>query len=135
MELNLFLAWLNRWNATIGLSFDSQSCLSPGSHLKYLISIIQLLFSQKSHFSYGKFLDVIGTKILRLLLHCIHSHLHQLILLTPLGFLRLELCTATDESTWELGFVCIISLFTFESSILLSLITIYLTINTYTFSL
>jgi hypothetical protein len=33
----------------------------------------------------GVFWDVIGTKILRLLLHAIHSHLHQLILLTFLG--------------------------------------------------
>jgi hypothetical protein len=79
-------------------------------------------------------LDVIGTKILRLLLHAIHSHIHQLILLLPYGFLGLEISTATAESGWGLGFVYIISLFTFESSIVLSLITLYLYVNMYIFS-
>jgi hypothetical protein len=60
----------------------------------------------------GVFWDVIGTKNLRLLLHAIHSHLHQLILLTFLGL------------------VCIFSLFTFESSNVLSIITLYLYLNT-----
>ncbi len=46
----------------------------------------------------GVFLDVVGTKILRILLRAIYSHLHQLILLPPLGFLGLEISTATAES-------------------------------------
>ncbi len=58
-----------------------------------------------------KFLNVIGTKILRLLLHSVRSHLHQLILLSPLWFLGLEISTSTAESRWGLGFVYIISLF------------------------
>ncbi len=60
---------------------------------------------------------------LRLLLHAIKSHLLRLILLPPGGFLGLEISTA--ESWWVLGFVYIISLFTFESSIVNSLITYY----------
>jgi hypothetical protein len=36
------------------------------------------------------FLSVIGTKILGLLLHAIHSHLRQLILLPPMVFLDLR---------------------------------------------
>ena len=71
------------------------------------------------------FLGVIGTKTLRLLLHSISSHLHQVILHPRYGFLELENSTATVESGWRLGFAYVISLFTFESSIVLSLITIY----------
>ncbi len=41
------------------------------------------------------------------------------------GFLELENSTATDESGWRLGFAYVISLFTFESSIVLSLIKLY----------
>ncbi len=37
-------------------------------------------------FPEGIFMDVFETKILRLLLHSIHNHLHQLILLSPLWF-------------------------------------------------
>jgi hypothetical protein len=37
----------------------------------------------------------------------------------PPIFSRTEIYTAIDESVWELGFVYIISLFTFESSIVL----------------
>ncbi len=48
------------------------------------------------------FLGVIGTKTLRLLLHSIYSHLHQLILHPRYGFLELENSTATDESGWSL---------------------------------
>jgi hypothetical protein len=40
----------------------------------------------------------------------------------PYGFLDLEISTATAESSWELVFVYIISLLTFESSIVHSLI-------------
>jgi hypothetical protein len=46
----------------------------------------------------------VGTKILRLLLHAIHSHLRQLIfLLHPYGFLGLEISTAIAESRWGLA--------------------------------
>jgi hypothetical protein len=41
----------------------------------------------------------------------------------PYGFLELEISTPTAESSWELVFVYIISLFSFESSIVRSLIT------------
>jgi hypothetical protein len=40
----------------------------------------------------------------------------------PNGFLDLEISIPTAESSWELVFVYIISLFTFESSIVRSLI-------------
>jgi hypothetical protein len=50
------------------------------------------------------FLDVLGTKILRLFLHPIHvtstSGFYS-----PLWFLGLEISTATAESEWGLGFV------------------------------
>jgi hypothetical protein len=72
----------------------------------------------------GVFLDVIGTKILRRFLNAFHSHLHQLILLFPYCFLGLDNPTATAKSSWVLGFVYIISLFTFESSIVHSLIAL-----------
>ncbi len=62
-------------------------------------------------FPEGKFLDVSGTKILILLLHALRNHLHQLILLSPLWFIGLEISTSTAESRWGLGFVYIISLF------------------------
>jgi hypothetical protein len=78
----------------------------------------------------GELLDVIETKILRLLPHAIHSHLHQLISSLH-GFLGLENSTATVESRWGLGFVYIISLFTLESSIAFSPIILYLYINIY----
>jgi hypothetical protein len=63
---------------------------------------------------------VLGQQILRLLLHAIHSHLQQLILSTPPphGFLGLDITTATAESRLGLGFVYIISVFTFNSSII-----------------
>ncbi len=48
----------------------------------------------------------------------------------PYGFLGLEISTPTAESRWGLGFVYIISLFSLERSIVLSLITLYLYINT-----
>jgi hypothetical protein len=57
----------------------------------------------------------------------------KLILLpSPHGFLGPEISTATAESGWGLGFVYIISLFTFKSSIVLSIITLclYMYINT-----
>jgi hypothetical protein len=76
----------------------------------------------------GIFLSVIGTKAWRLLLQAIHNHLHHLILLND--FLGLEISTQTAESRWRLRFVYIISLFTFESNIVLSLVTLYLHINT-----
>jgi hypothetical protein len=47
----------------------------------------------------------------------------------PYSFLGLEICTPTAELRWRLGFVYIISMFTFESSIVLSDITLYLYIN------
>ncbi len=47
----------------------------------------------------GIFLYVIETKILRLLLHDIHSYLHQLILLTSYSFRVLEISTGTAEIT------------------------------------
>ncbi len=49
---------------------------------------------------------------------------------SPYVFLGLEISTAIAESMWRFDFVYIISLFTFDSSIVLSLITIYLYINT-----
>jgi hypothetical protein len=55
------------------------------------------------------------TKIFRLLLYAI---------------LEREIYTATAESAWGLGFVYIFSLFSFESSIVISFITLYLYINT-----
>jgi hypothetical protein len=65
-----------------------------------------------------------GTKILRLLLHAIHSHLHHLILLD--GFLGLEISTQTAECRWGPGFVYIISLFTFVALFFLLLLFIYI---------
>ncbi len=41
----------------------------------------------------------------------------------PYGFLEREISTPTAKSSWELVFVYIISMFTFESSIVRSLIT------------
>jgi hypothetical protein len=58
------------------------------------------------------------------LLHAIHSHPPP-----PHGFLGLEISAATAENRWGLGFVYIISLFTFESSIVLSLISLYVYIK------
>jgi hypothetical protein len=58
--------------------------------------------------SEGVFLDVIGKKSLRFLLHAIHSHLRQLIV--P-GFIGLEISIATAERRWGLGFVFFISFF------------------------
>ncbi len=48
-------------------------------------------------------------RFLRLLLHAIHSHLYQLILLSPMVFLDLlyKISTATAESRWGLGFFSI----------------------------
>ncbi len=60
------------------------------------------------------FMDVIGTKILRLLLHDVHIHLHHLIFGHPPWFLGLEISTAKAESRWGLGVVLIISLFTLK---------------------
>ncbi len=39
----------------------------------------------------GVFLDVIGTKIFKLLLHAVHCHIHQSILVPPMVFLDLRL--------------------------------------------
>jgi hypothetical protein len=64
---------------------------------------------------------VSGTKLCKLLFHAIQSHLHQRIVFPPFGFLGLEISTATAESGWGLGFVYIISLFTFESTVALFL--------------
>ncbi len=75
----------------------------------------------------GVWLDIIGTKILRLLLHAIHSHLHQLIQLSPYGFLGLEISAESRWGAWVV--VYIIFMFTFESNIVLYLITLYLCIN------
>jgi hypothetical protein len=47
------------------------------------------------------------------------------------GVLGLEILTGTVESRLGLGFIYIISLFTFESNIVLSLMTLYLCINTF----
>jgi hypothetical protein len=57
----------------------------------------------KFNFVPGVFLGAIGTKILRLLFHAIHSHPRQLILLPFYGFLGLEISTATTGSGWGLG--------------------------------
>jgi hypothetical protein len=75
------------------------------------------------HCTEGVFLDIIRTKILRLVLHAIHSHLHQLIYTPPPphGFLELDVSTAIAESRWGLGFVYIISLLILEVSIVISL--------------
>jgi hypothetical protein len=79
------------------------------------------------------FLDVIETKILRLLPHAIHSRLHKLISAPPppLDFLGLEISTATAKSRVMALLCYIISLFTFESNIVLSLFTFYFYINSY----
>jgi hypothetical protein len=45
---------------------------------------------------------------------------------TPHDFLRLEISTGTTESGWQLGYVYIIFLFIFKSSIVLALIIFYL---------
>jgi hypothetical protein len=67
----------------------------------------------------GVFLDVIGTKISRLLLPSTTGFT------PPYRFVGLEISTARAESEWGsgLGFVYINSSFTFESCIVLSLIT------------
>jgi hypothetical protein len=46
-------------------------------------------------------------------------------------FLGLDISTPTTEIRWKLGFAYIICVFTFEGSIVLSLITLYLCINTF----
>ncbi len=60
----------------------------------------------------AEFLDVTGTKILRLLLYAIHSHIQHFF--TPrYGFLGLEVSTATSESGGGgrgIGFIYMISL-------------------------
>jgi len=43
-------------------------------------------------------LDVIGTKILGVLLYAFHSHHHQQILLSSNGFLGLEISAATAKT-------------------------------------
>jgi hypothetical protein len=53
---------------------------------------------------------------------------------SPQGFLGLEISTATAESGWRLGFVFVIYVFIFESSIVLSLITLYFHTNMYILS-
>jgi hypothetical protein len=68
------------------------------------------------------FLKVIGTQILRLLLHAIHSHLSPLYI----SNLGLEISTATAESGWRLGFVYINSLFTFLSNTVISYYTLFI---------
>ncbi len=59
-------------------------------------------------------MDVIGTKMLRLLLLDVHIPLHHLILVHPPWFRGLEISTAIAESRWGLGAVLIISLFTLK---------------------
>jgi hypothetical protein len=61
-------------------------------------------------------LDVIGTNILRLSQSPPPAKFYS-----PYGFLGLEISKATAKRRWRLGFVYIISLFTFESSIVLNL--------------
>jgi hypothetical protein len=63
----------------------------------------------------GVFLDVIGTK----LLHAIHSHLYQQFLLSPSGFLGLEISITTAEIGFGL-----------KISTVLSFISLYLYIKT-----
>jgi hypothetical protein len=66
------------------------------------------------------FLDVIGTKLWRLIAN--HCHLSLPTDFTPppmYGCHGLEISRATAESGWGLGFVFIIFLFTFEGSIVL----------------
>jgi hypothetical protein len=59
-------------------------------------------------------MNVLGQKILRLLLHSILGHLHQRILLHPMFFLDLRFLQQQLKVGGELGFVYIISLFTCE---------------------
>ncbi len=63
----------------------------------------------------GVFLDVIGTKIL------MNCYIFNQLVYSPYGFIVLEISAQTAESRWELGFVHIISLLTFNNSIVLSL--------------
>jgi hypothetical protein len=53
-------------------------------------------------------------------------------LLWFLVFMGLDISTATAESGWGLGFVYIITLFTFESSMFFSQLKLYLDVNTET---
>jgi hypothetical protein len=72
-------------------------------------------------------LDVIETKNLGHLLHSIHSHLQQRILLPTMVFLDLRFLQ--QQLKVGFGFVYIISLFTLESNFVLSLVTLYLFIK------
>jgi hypothetical protein len=72
----------------------------------------------------GIFLDVIGTVNLKTFAPCHSQSPSPADFSPPYGFLGLDISNATAESGWRLGFVYIISLFTFERSIALSLITL-----------
>jgi hypothetical protein len=54
----------------------------------------------------------------------------KIFILLLYAILRVKIYTATAESAWGLGFVYILSLFSFESNIVISFITLYLYINT-----
>jgi hypothetical protein len=56
-------------------------------------------------------------KILRLLLHAIRSHLHQRILLPPLAFWDLRFLRQQLKRGKGLGFLYIISFFTYKNQI------------------
>ncbi len=121
----------------ISWPFPFKSCrlgfVGRESWLFYQIYIFKFLI-QRGHTvqqdqacSWGGILGRNKDKIWTLLLHAITSHLHQWILLSPWFSWTWDLYSSSSvESGWGLGFVYMITLFTLESSIILSLITLYL---------
>jgi hypothetical protein len=76
-------------------------------------------------------LDVMGTIILRLFDPCYSQSPSLTDFTHPYGLIGLKISTAADESGWGLGPVYFISLFNFKSSLVLSLILLYLYIHSY----
>jgi hypothetical protein len=98
---------------------DLKKCNSRAQqHIPLLIHYLRMFCPE------GVFLDVIGTINLKTFAPCHSQSPSPADFSPPYGFLGLDISNATAESGWELGFIYIISLFTFESGIALSLITL-----------
>jgi hypothetical protein len=67
----------------------------------------------------GIFLDVIGTINLKTFAPCHSQSPSPADFSPPYGFLGLDISTATAESGWGLGFIYIISSFTFKITVAL----------------
>ncbi len=96
--------------------------------LLYTVTISKYCIRAKAE---GVFLDVIGTKILRFMLHVYSQSPPAADFTPPYGFLGLEISTTTAESGWRLGFDYIISSLPLKIALFFLLLHLIIYLNIY----